>query len=125
MKLWWFLPVLLMVPICLQAQQKKIERKGEFYFSWGYNKEWYTRSDVQLDQPSLNSKYTLKSVQSHDHIGWDEGLFSIPISIPQYNYRFGYFFNKKKASALASFYIYLLYTTTRYFLLLFITVLLP
>ena len=99
MKLCRFLPVLLMLPICLQAQQKKIERKGEFYFSWGYNKEWYTRSDVKLDQPLLNSKYTLKNVQSHDHIGWDEGLFSIPISIPQYNYRFGYFFNKKKGLA--------------------------
>lgn len=91
--------ILITTPLLTLAQPKNKERKGEFYFSWGYNKEWYTRSDVKLSQPSLNNNYTLKSVQSHDHIGWDEGLFSIPISIPQYNYRFGYFFNKQKGLA--------------------------
>ena len=80
----------------LKAQETKKERKGEFYFSWGYNKEWYTRSDVKVNQPSLNSSYTLKSVQSHDHPGWDEGLLSIPLSIPQYNYRIGYIFDRKR-----------------------------
>lgn len=100
MKLWRLLIiVLLIIPLMITAQQKTKERKGEFYFSWGYNKEWYTRSDVKVNQPALNNNYTLKSVQSHDHPGWDEGLFSIPISIPQYNYRLGYFFNKKKGLA--------------------------
>jgi hypothetical protein len=87
------------VPLCSLAQKTKAERKGEFYFSWGYNKEWYTHSDVKVSQPSLNSNYTLQNVHSHDHIGWDEGLLSIPISIPQYNYRLGYFFNRKKGLA--------------------------
>ena len=100
MKMWRLtLSVLVIAPLLIQAQQKTKERKGEFYFSWGYNKEWYTRSDVKVSQPSLNNQYTLKSVRSHDHPGWDEGLFSQPISIPQYNYRFGYFFNKKKGLA--------------------------
>lgn len=90
--------VLLLAPLFLNAQEtkKKKERKGEFYFSWGYNKEWYTRSTVKVNQPSLNNNYKLVNVRSHDHIGWDEGIFSIPISIPQYNYRLGFFFNKKK-----------------------------
>lgn len=87
------------LPLFASAQQKNKERKGEFYFSWGYNKEWYTNSNVKVNQPSLNNKYILHSVQSHDHPGWDEGLFSSPISIPQYNYRLGYFFNKKKGLA--------------------------
>ncbi len=91
--------LLLIIPVITNAQKKSKERKGEFYFSWGYNKEWYTRSDVKVNQPSLNNNYTLKSAYSHDHPGWDEGLFSIPISIPQYNYRLGYFFNKKKGLA--------------------------
>lgn len=90
----------IMLPFGAWAQQKKPVRKGEFYFSWGYNKEWYTRSDVKVSQPSLGNDYAFKSVQSHDHPGWDEGLFSIPLSIPQYNYRLGYFFNKKKGLAL-------------------------
>ncbi|NCI48506.1 hypothetical protein GWC95_01135 [Sediminibacterium roseum] len=91
--------LILIAPLLVHAQEKKKERKGEFYFSWGYNKEWYTRSDVKVSQPSLNNNYKLKSVRSHDHPGWDEGLFSIPISIPQYNYRLGFFFNKKKGLA--------------------------
>ena len=100
MKLWHLLiVVLIIIPVTTNAQQKTKERKGEFYFSWGYNKEWYTRSDVKVNQPALNNNYTLKSVQSHDRPGWDEGLLSIPLSIPQYNYRFGYFFNRKKGVA--------------------------
>ena len=91
-----YILLLLFIPVMAGAQQKKKERKGELYFSWGYNKEWYTNSTVKVNQPSLNNKYALKNVNSHDHPGWDEGLFSIPLSIPQYNYRLGYFFNKKK-----------------------------
>ncbi len=88
-----------MIPVLVFSQEKKKERKGEFYFSWGYNKEWYTHSNLRVSQPGLNNNYTLSSIHAHDHIGWDEGLFSIPISIPQYNYRLGYFFNKKKGLA--------------------------
>ena len=91
--------LLSLIPACLFAQKKNKERKGEFYFSWGYNKEWYTNSNIQVNQPALNNQYVLNNVRSHDHPGWDEGLFTIPISIPQYNYRLGYFFNKKKGLA--------------------------
>ncbi len=84
----------------LQAQSKKKERKGEFYFSWGYNKEWYTKSTIRVMQPSLGNDYKFTSISGHDHPGWDEGsIFKIPLSIPQYNYRLGYFFNKKKGLA--------------------------
>jgi hypothetical protein len=85
-------------PSVIQAQKNK-ERKGEFYFSWGYNKEWYTNSNVKVNQPSLNNNYTFNNVHSHDHPGWDESLLSTPLTIPQYNYRLGYFFNKKKGLA--------------------------
>ena len=78
-----------------QATTEK-ERKGEFYFSWGYNTEWYTRSDVHISQPSLGNDYTLNNVNAHDHRGWDEGLLTKALSIPQYNYRIGYIFNKKR-----------------------------
>jgi hypothetical protein len=90
--------IFFVLPFIANAQTKK-ERKGEFYFSWGYNKEWYTDSDVKVNQPELNNNYTFKILHSNDHIGWDQGLLSIPLSIPQYNYRIGYFFNKKKGLA--------------------------
>lgn len=82
------------------AQNKKSGRKKEFYFSWGYNKEWYTRSTVKIDQPSLGNKYSFVSIKGHDRPGWDEGLFTKALTIPQYNYRLGLFINKEKGIAI-------------------------
>jgi hypothetical protein len=96
------LPILLIVLLfhfIAFAQNKKKERTREFYFSWGYNKEWYTNSNVKISQPSLGNEYNFVGIKGHDHPGWDEGLFKIPITIPQYNYRFGLFVNKKKGIA--------------------------
>ena len=67
--------------IAAQSNTQKKERKNEFYFSWGYNTEWYTQSSVHVVQPSLGNDYKFASVTAHDHIGWDQGLLSIPLSI--------------------------------------------
>jgi len=84
-------------PLFSLAQTKpKKERKGEFYFSWGYNAEWYTRSNIKVSQPSLGNSFTFVDVQGKDHPGWNEQFFTKAISIPQYNYRIGYIFNKEK-----------------------------
>ena len=88
--------VLMITVLNVSAQQKKKDRKGEFYFSWGYNKEWYTHSNIRVMQPGLGNDYKFVGVEAHDHPGWDEGLFHIALSIPQYNYRIGYIFNKEK-----------------------------
>src|SRR4051812_39918186 len=79
----------------VNAQTKPV-RRSAFYFSWGYNKEWYTRSSIRIKQPSLGNDFSFKSVQGHDHPGWNEGLFSKALTIPQYNYRIGYFFGNKQ-----------------------------
>ena len=81
-----------------QTKTKK-ERKKEFYFSWGYNKEWYTKSTIGVKQASLGNDYQFVSIKAHDHPGWDEGLFNRAFTIPQYNYRFGLFLNRKKGIA--------------------------
>jgi hypothetical protein len=78
------------------STSKKKERKGEFYFSWGYNTEWFTHSNLKINQPSLGNDFTFVDISGHDHKGWDDKLFTKPISIPQYNYRIGYIFNKEK-----------------------------
>ena len=89
------------ISLSTQAQRNKRQRKGEFYFSWGYNKEWYTNSTIKISQPSLANHYKLVNVKGHDHPGWDEGLFGKAISIPQYNYRLGLFINRKKRHRLS------------------------
>ena len=74
-------------------------RKKEFYFSWGYNAEWYTRSTIKVSQPALGSKYKLNDIQGHDLPGWNSNLTKKPLTIPQYNYRIGLFINRKKGIA--------------------------
>ena len=89
-----------LVPFFVAAQSKHSNRKGEFYFSWGYNKEWYTRSNVHVVQPELGNNYTFRNIRAHDNPGWDKGIFDRAMTIPQYNYRIGYFFNKEKGLAI-------------------------
>ena len=89
----------IIIAFSAKTQNKKQERTKEFYFSWGYNKEWYSNSTVKVNQPSLGNKYSFVNIKGRDHPGWDEGLFTKAISIPQYNYRFGLFVNKKRGIA--------------------------
>jgi hypothetical protein len=85
------------------AQQKSnwsFVKNGSLYISWGYNAEWYTPSTLHIKQSSLGNDYKIVRVHAHDNPGWDNGLLNKPITIPQYNYRLGYFFNKKQDLAI-------------------------
>jgi len=100
MKLWKYLAIVAIMFNGIHALAQKKERKGEFYFSWGYNKEWYTNSNVTISQPSLGNNFTFRNTKIEDHPGWDDALFTKEISIPQYNYRIGYFIDKDKDLAI-------------------------
>ena len=73
----------------------KIVNNGRFYGSWGYNEEWYTHSNITVDQPQLNNNFTFENLTAHDRVGWNN-LFHVQPTIPQYNYRIGYFFDEKQ-----------------------------
>ena len=92
----------LLLMFCNTELSAKSHKKhtGSIYFSWGYNKEWYTNSTLSVKQSSLGNDYQFLHVTAHDHPGWDEGLFSKALSIPQYNYRLGYYFNDKQDLAI-------------------------
>ncbi len=74
----------------------KSHKNHSIYFSWGYNQEWYTRSTVHVEQGGLGNSYDMNSVNAHDHMGWNNGIFNKALTIPQYNYRLGYYFNEKQ-----------------------------
>lgn len=86
-----------------KAAPKK-KQKGTFYVSWGYNRAWYGRTDIHFrnlsntynEQTNRYDYYdfTLHNVKASDRPDQDN-LLSTPITIPQYNYRVGYFFNDK------------------------------
>jgi len=88
------------VPFFSLAQQAPQSKKKKFikevYASWGYNGEFYTHSTIHVSQPTLGNDYDFVHVKAHDHPGWNEGLFSKALSIPQYNYRLGFLLDEEK-----------------------------
>lgn len=81
-------------PLFYRKAPKDYTMLPVFYFSWGYNKDWYSKSNIYIKQPGLGNDYMLKKVNGHDNIGWDH-VFQHDITIPQYNGRVGWFFNKR------------------------------
>jgi hypothetical protein len=83
-----------------QEGKKKEPFFKSMYFQWGYNTEWYTRSNIHVKMSNGNN-FTLHKVKAHD----SPDLDAIPkkpheISIPQYSYRIGFYLNKSKTKAL-------------------------
>jgi hypothetical protein len=64
-------------------------RKGTFYLAFGYNHEWYTKSDIHVKDASGDVDFVLHDMKAHDRTHLNE-VFRVAISIPQYGYRLGY-----------------------------------
>lgn len=89
----------------LYAQQDSVSRdffcgtnlihgdKGTLYLAFGYNKNWYSPSDIHIKDESGDYDFVLHNMKAHDRTHFNE-LFKVAISIPQYGYRIGYWFPK-------------------------------
>jgi hypothetical protein len=86
------------------AQEKKpYSRKGEYYFFWGYNRSEYAKSDITFK--GIGYDFTLKDVEAHDlpiPFSVNEYVDITRLSIPQYNFRVGYFFKDHWAVSFGS-----------------------
>ena len=70
--------------------------KGTFYFSWGYNKDYFSQSDIHFkDEGADNYNFTLHDVKAKDRPGFNQ-ILSTTLAVPQYVYRLGYYFNNSK-----------------------------
>lgn len=83
--------------------QNSFGQKGSLfkgmYVQWGYNTEWYTRSNVHVDMSNGNH-FILHKAKAVDKPDMDAILMEpLEISIPQYNYRFGFYLNKSFTKA--------------------------
>jgi hypothetical protein len=67
--------------------------KGKFFISWGGNRESYSKSDITFRGKDYN--FTLENVQAHDKPkGWHVDYINpARMTIPQTNFRMGYFIN--------------------------------
>ena len=93
------------LPLYSQQQQKEAFTchcpmmnngdKGKFYISYGYNLDWFTKSDIHFKNKITDDyDFTLYDVRAEDRPGL-RNMFHQDITIPQYSYRFGYFFGNR------------------------------
>jgi len=86
------------------AQQKSAytsNKKGQFYFFWGWNRDAYTKSNITLKGADYD--FVLSSVKAHDHpipFTYHDFLQPDRVTIPQTNMRFGYYIKNNLAITL-------------------------
>lgn len=67
--------------------------KGQFYFYWGWNQSVYSRSNIHFT--GVDYSFRLDGVKAKDRqsaLSWDY-INPMKMTIPQYNFRVGYYFN--------------------------------
>ncbi|NML19849.1 hypothetical protein HHL16_03140 [Pseudoflavitalea sp. G-6-1-2] len=97
------LSVLLIVLFMFGSGAMAQFRLHGMYLQWGYNTEWYTNSTLHFKGavngvPHDFKAYNAKGVDQNDL----DAILKKPlqISIPQYNYRVGFYLNKEKTKAI-------------------------
>src|SRR5262245_7993952 len=70
-------------PAPAQPTQKTGGSGRQYFFSWGYNGDNYSKSDMHFKQSSLGNDFTLSAVQARDSKTWTE-LFEHGLFVPQY-----------------------------------------
>lgn len=99
----YFLFVIILInAVAAQAQFIKLEKPkfSGIYFQWGYNRDWYSKSDIHLSDGSTYD-FTIYDVVAKDkpdfsafrNSPWD-------ITIPQNSYRLGVYLNEKHTHAI-------------------------
>jgi hypothetical protein len=89
---WMVLGILLLMGQVGLAQETRPARK--FYVIWGWNRSAYTNSDIRFHGNQYD--FTLSKVVAHDRqtpIAFDPYLSPGRITIPQTNFRLGYYLN--------------------------------
>ena len=85
---------------CALAQNNNAKH-GQYYFSWGYSREWFSASDIHFTGQGYD--FTLDKVKAKDRqspFAWNPYFQINKLTIPQYNFRLGCFINDKYAITL-------------------------
>ncbi len=69
---------------------------GAIYFSWGYNRDWYTRSDIRFRNHTTDDyDFTFHNAKAHDHLSMSDFWKLSNLTVPQYDATIGYMFGDK------------------------------
>ena len=101
MKTIYLLPVLFFLNISFSQNKEQstarytAHNKGKFYIYWGGNRETYSNSDITFKGDNYN--FTVENAQAEDKpTGWHVDYINpTRMTIPQTNFRLGYFINDK------------------------------
>ena len=95
------LTAILLIMASLHAHAQKSNKLfSGMYIQWGYNKEWYTRSNIHFKMAN-GDDFILHKAKAHDKPDLDAVLKKpLEVSIPQYNYRIGFYINKARTKAI-------------------------
>lgn len=95
MKKLFLMVLFLSVSFLTYAQISKSElpsKKGNWYLLWGWNRSGYSNSDINFKGDDYN--FTLYNVAAKDRQSpFDFHTYFVEISLPQTNFRLGYFIN--------------------------------
>jgi len=86
--------------ITAEEPTQKVRKTNGLYFQWGYNKDFFTRSNIHF-RMSNGDRFTLHRAKAHDRGNYPEILGDpANLSIPQYNWRLGFYLNPSRTRAL-------------------------
>ncbi len=90
---------LVRLSVAQDITEPKPKKVGEFYFSWGYNRDWYSKSDIHIYRhdadPTKSYDFMLFDAVAHDKPDMTKYWHLDRMTIPQYDFTVGYFFNDK------------------------------
>ncbi|MEO7265193.1 MAG: hypothetical protein ABIW38_09785 [Ferruginibacter sp.] len=99
MKIFYLIAFFLICSTNIFSQGKSKFING-MYVQWGYNTEWYTNSNIHFKMSNGND-FTLHNAKAHDKPDLDAITKKpLEVSIPQYNYRVGFYLNKNQSRAI-------------------------
>jgi hypothetical protein len=76
----------------------KNNARFQFYLSWGYNRDWFSPSDLHFNNADKGHDFVVMDVKAKDRSGFSQIIplaKKLDFSIPQYNYRIGIFSKNK------------------------------
>ena len=79
-------------------------KNNNWYFSWGYSRQWYAPSDIHVTQPGLGNNFTVHQAQASDLAAsvpeTIDSTFKLNFFAPQENIRIGNFIDAEKTFAI-------------------------
>ncbi|WP_245859681.1 hypothetical protein [Spirosoma aerolatum] len=91
----WLQPVLAQT-LPPQRTVKLGKMRGSLYFTWGYNRESYSRSTIHFRNTTTdNYDFTFIKASAHDRADMKDFYRLDNLTVPQYDMNLGYFFNDR------------------------------